>query len=919
MSTVAGSEAEPGCYPSAWEADVALSDGGTVHLRPIKPSDAGAITALHHRLSAETIYLRFFSPLPNLSAKMLARFVNVDYVDRMAFVAELGDELIGVARYDRLPSLPDRPGEADAEVAFTIDDAHQGRGIGTILLERLAAYAATAGVTRFVAETLPNNRRMLQVFHEAGFADERIFEDGFVRVAFPIEPTDASIAAAQDRERQAAARSIRRLLAPSTVAVVGASRRPGTIGHRIFRNLLDGGFAGPVYPVHSTAHHVGGVRAYPTVLDIPDQVDLAVIVVPASEVPAVVESCARKHVGGLVVISSAFAERDDAGAALEREVVATARRNGMRLIGPNCMGVINADPAINLNATFSPVTPKRGGIGIMSQSGGLGIVLLDEMARRHLGTSTFVSVGNKADVSGNDLLQYWESDDNTDLVVLYIESFGNPRTFARVARRLSRRKPIVAVKSGRSPAGSRAASLHSGAPAATDPVVDALIRQTGVIRLDTLEELFDVAQLLASQPLPAGRRVAIVANAGGPGVLGADACEAAGLIVPELSETIQAVLRPSVNRGAAVANPVDLDPEASPADFERAVAAVLADDAVDAVIAIFVTPVAPPLDDIAMGLVRAAATSAGKPVLASVLGRRMLLSGAPGAAPVPSYAFPEAAARALARVVSYAEWRNRPAGTVPEFADVDVRAARLLVDAALAQERDPAAPGEGVWLDLASAMQLLDAYRVPVVVTEHVGSAGEAATAAEAIGYPVALKVAIPAAEGRRDGAWSRLGLAGQAQLAVAYRELEAARGGGPVGMVVQAMPPPGVETVVDVVQDALFGPLVAFGTGGVTGELLADRSFRVLPLTDVDARELVTSTRGAPLLLGRLGPPAADLDALDELLLRVATMVEDVPEVAELSLDPVIASVEGAVATNVRVRLAPSHPHPERALRRLR
>jgi acetyl coenzyme A synthetase (ADP forming)-like protein len=926
VTTAAAGAAGSAAYPSRWEADVVLSDGATMHVRPIKPSDADAIVAMHQRLSAETIYLRFFTPLPALSPAMLERFVNVDYVDRMALVGELGDSLIGVARYDRLPppaGAADAGGTgAEAEVAFLVDDAHQGRGIGMILLEHLVATAKDVGICRFVADTLPHNQRMLRVFHDAGFVAERTFADGVVRVTFPIDPTEASVEAMNERERTAAAQSVRRLLAPRTVAVIGASRRRGSIGHRVLRNLLEGEFAGPVYPVNPTAHQVGSVLAYPSVLDVPDTVDLAVIVVPAAEVPGVVEACARKRVGGLVVISSGFAERDSHGAELERQIVAEARRNGMRLIGPNCIGVVNTDPQVRLNATFSPVTAPRGRIGFMSQSGGLGVVILEEMVRRGLGISTFVSVGNKADVSSNDMLQYWDGDDKTDVVLLYLEAFGNPRTFARVARKFSRRKPIVAVKSGRSPAGTRAASMHTAALAATDAAVDALFRQTGVIRVDTLEDLFDVAQLLASQPLPAGRGVAIIGNAGGPGVLGADAAEAAGLTVPELSPATQEALKRVVKLGAVVRNPVDLDPEATPDDFEQALAVVLADVGIDAAIAIFVTPLSPPLDDVAAAIVTAAATTSHKPVLASVLGRRLVLGhsaerdgrGGPALPPVPSFAFPESAVRALARVADYAEWRNRPEGSIPDFPDVDRVAARLVVTTAL----DETCTSEGVWLDSASAMQLIGAYRVPIVATEHAGSPEDAVAAAAAIGYPVALKAALPV-DGRRDLGAVRLDLTSAADVATAYLDIEAALGEQMAGVVVQAMAALGIETVVEVVQDELFGSLIAFGSGGALGELVHDRAFRAMPLTDVDAHELVTSARGASMLAAQLGVAGADLDALEEVLLRVGRLVDDVPEVAELALDPVIASASGSAAAGVRIRLAPWEPHPERALRRLR
>jgi acetyl coenzyme A synthetase (ADP forming)-like protein len=829
-------------YPARWEADVVLTDGATVHLRPIKPSDASGIVALHGRLSSETIYFRFFTPMRSLSTAMLERFVNVDYVDRMALVAELGDQLIGVARYDRVPggSAGGAGGGADAEVAFLVDDAHQGRGVGTILLEHLAGVAKENGISRFVADTLPNNLRMLRVLHEAGFGEQRSLADGVVRVVFPIATTDASIAAMHERERLAAARSVQRLLAPRSVAVIGASRQPSAIGHQVVRNLLDGHFAGPVYPVHRSAHSVASVRAYPTVLDVPDQVDLAVIVVPAAEVPTVVQQCAAKQVGGLVIISSGFAERDSEGAAVERDLVMTARGNGMRIIGPNCLGVINTDPAVRMNATFSPVPPTRGRIGFISQSGGLGVVIIDQMASRGLGLSTFVSAGNKADVSSNDLLHYWDSDPNTDVILLYMESFGNPRAFARVARRLSRRKPIVAVKSGRSPAGTRAASWHTAAPAVTDTGVDALFLQSGVIRVDTLEELFDVAQVLATQPLPRGRRVAIVGNAGGPGVLAADACEAAGLVVPELATGTQQQLRKLLGPQAVVGNPVDLAPTASPRVFQEALAEVLADPGIDAALTIFSAPLAPFLDEVGPAIVAAAAdqpAGTAKPVVASVLGRHVVMD-ADGRA-VPSFAFPESAVRALGRIQGYAEWRARPEGTVPHLADVDAGAARQLVNTAMARGGE-----DGVWLDEASAMELLGTYGIPTVATD--------------------------------------------------------------------SRPPAGVEMVAEAVLDPIFGPLVAFGTGGRVGQLMGDRAFRALPLTDVDARELIASIRGAPLLRG------TDLGALEELLLRVGRLVEDLPELADLVLDPLIVARSGVWAGGVRAHLSPWEPRPERALRRI-
>jgi acyl-CoA synthetase (NDP forming)/GNAT superfamily N-acetyltransferase len=694
----------PSGYPEQWEADVVLADGATMHVRPIRPSDAEGIQALHGRLSAETIYFRFFTPLTRLSPRLLERFVNIDYVDRMALVGVLGDDIIAVARSERIP------GSNEAEVAFLVDDPHQGRGITSILLEHLAIIAATHGITRFVADTLPDNQRMLRVFHDAGFGDERTFADGVVRVAFPIEPTPESVAVAHDRERRAAARSVTRLLAPRTVAVVGASNRE-TLGRVVLRSILAGDPQVTVYPVNGHAHSVCGVRAYPTVLDVPDAIDLAVIVVPAAEVPHVVEQCARKHVGGLAVISAGFAERDEDGAKAERAIVTDARRNGMRVIGPASMGIINTDPSVSLNASFS-AAPPRGRCGFVAQSGALGMVLLDEMARRGIGVSTFVSVGNKADISTNDLLQYWDEDPSTDMVLMYIESFGNPRTFGRVARRVGRRKPVVAVKSARSAVGLRAAGANR--PAQGDEAVDALFRQSGVIRTETLEEMFDVAQLLASQPLPKGRRVAIVTNAGGPGALAADACEAAGLEVATLStstlQRLQALGGPDGSGVAVVgADPVGLAPDASPQAFRHALSALLADQGVDAALALYTSPMAAPADAVTTALSEVGLTT--KPLLVCAFGNRKLLDTGAGHPRVPAYAFPEAAARALGLVADYADWRSRPESGPLDLGGVDdERAGELLAH----WVEGTAADGPGRSLDDAQVAELLACYGVPV-------------------------------------------------------------------------------------------------------------------------------------------------------------------------------------------------------------
>ena len=789
-------QAPPG-YPRQWEADVVVADGGTVHVRPIRPDDADRLRALHERLSAETIYLRFFSPIPHLSDAMVERFVNVDYVDRLALVAQLGDDVISVARYDRLP------GTDQAEVAFVVDDAHQGRGLGMLLLEHLAAAARENGIAEFVAETLPGNNRMLRVFRDAGFGDERRLSAGVVRVSFRIEPTEQSVAAQHDRERVAAARSVHRLLAPSSVAVIGAGREPDNIGQTVLRSLLDGGFTGAVFPVHTSARAVRGVRAYRSVLDIPDPVDLAVIAVPAASVPEVVEQCGAKGVGGLVVLSAGFSDAGPDGARAERELVERARGLGMRLIGPNCMGVVNTDPDVSMNATFAPITLRPGRVGFSSQSGALGMAILDELGRRGLGVSTFVSFGNKADVSSNDLIQFWEDDPATDIVLLYLESFGNPRVFSRVARRVARRKPIVAVKSGRRDAAEMA--------------VEALFRQAGVIRVDTLDQLFDVALALSTQPLPAGRGVGVVGNAGGPVRLAVDALEGAGLDV-------------RVTR--------DLPADTPPSEYEAVVAAVLADPSVDSLIASFVPPLHEETAEVAAAIARASAASPDKPVLANFLVAHAVPE-------LPSYVFPEAAALALARLVERAEWLARPGGEVCEPDGLDIVGARMLADDVLAGRPD------GCWLDEAEAARLLGCFGI-----------------------------SLGAADGGADG----------------------------------------VEAAVSVVETANFGQVIRLSIGGAwIADLVGDHAARILPLTDVDAAELVRAPKSAPLLFGWGGAAPVDAAALEDLLLRVSALVEDVPQVAEAVLDPVLVSPAGVRVGNARVRLAPYASHPELALRRLR
>jgi len=782
-----------------------------------------------------------------------------------------------------------------------------------MLLEHLAAAARERGITRFVAETLADNRAMLSVFQDAGFDETTRFVEGIDMVELTIEPSDRALAAIERREHRAESLSVARLLTPGSVAVIGASRDPASVGHQVLRNLLAGGFAGPVYPVNPNAAHVASVVAYPSVLDVPGVVDLAVVAVPAPAVADIVGQCARKGVSGLVVVSAGFGEIGEEGAAAQVDLRELARRNGMRLVGPNCIGVVNS--AIGLNATFSPYRPRPGRIAMLSQSGALGIAILERSARIGLGVSSFASVGNQADVSSNDLLQYWEDDLGTDVVLLYLESFGNPRKFSRIARRISRRKPIVAVKSGRSAAGSRAASSHTAAMASPDAAVDALFRQTGVIRVDSLEDLFDMALLLDSQPLPRGRRVAIVGNSGGPGILATDACDGAGLAVPQLSLATQAALRNIADTNAAVTNPVDLVASATPAVYQQALTLALADEAVDAAIVICTPTFAAPPADVAVAIAWAAANSP-KPVVGCFMAwpelPPLLFSGGPGQSGVPAFGSPEPATRVLARAAAYSEWRQRPPGSVPDLDGFDGVRAQRIVDAFLAES------GHGDWLPARTIDDLLDAIGVTRLAAATVQDAAAAAAEAIQLGFPVALKALGPELVHKSDVGGVRLGLATDGEVAESYHQMASRLGERMTGALVQRMAQPGVETIIGIVLDPLFGPLTMFGLGGVAAELLGDRSFRILPLTDADAADLVRSLRASPLLFGYRGSPPVDVNALEDVLQRVARLAGIVPHLAELDFNPVIVSPSGVQIVDARVRIATAAPAPMAYVRRL-
>jgi acetyl coenzyme A synthetase (ADP forming)-like protein len=900
------SETLPPGYPSAWAVDAVLADGGTVHVRPIRPDDADAHRAFFARQSEQSVYFRFFGPRMELTDREVTHFTTVDYHDRMAFVAFLREDMIAVGRYERLA------GRDEAEVAFAVADEHQGRGLAPLLLEYLATYAGGDGITRFAADTLMDNRRMLEVFQAAGFRRERrSIEYGVVHLAFDIEPTGGSLAASERRAWTAGVHSIARILQPHSVAVIGAGRKPDGIGHSVVRNLIDGGFKGSIYPVNPNVDTLLGLRCSPDVQAIEGPVDLAVLAIPAGQCIEAVDACGRKGVKGLVVISAGFAEVGAEGVELQRELVLRAHRGGMRVVGPNCFGVINTAPDVGLNATFASRSPIHGGIAFASQSGALGVAILEQSLSSGLGLSSFVSMGNKSDVSSNDLLRYWNQDGATRAILLYLESFGNPRAFARVAPVVSRTTPIVVVKSGRSSAGTRAAASHTAALASPDTVVDALFRQAGVIRVDTLEELLDCGQLLASQPALAGHRLAIVGNAGGAAVLAADACEAAGLSVPEFDAATQSAIREIAGPNAGVSNPVDLGAGATPKLFEDALRAALRSPAIDGAVMILAPVATADAEEVARAV--AAIDAGGRPIVFVHLGK----SAAPaalseGRVAIPCYAFPERAVRALGRIAEHSSWKSRPVSQVPQLDGVDTSAAHAIATDFLAGHAD------GGWLSANEAVAMLRAFGIATAGEVAVSSATEAAAAAAHLGCPVALKAVGKTILHKSDVGGVRLELSSPDGVAGAFQAMAVHLGAAMEGAIVQPMLR-GVELIAGVITDPLFGPVVMFGSGGTAVELFADRVLRILPLTDQDAHDMVRSIRGAPLLLGHRGAPVCDIAAVEQVLLRVALLADEVPQVAEMDLNPLIASPGGAVAVDVRIRLAPWRRHAETEVRRLR
>ena len=877
-----------------------LADGTTITIRPARPGDHGPVRRLHEAMSPENLYFRFFSASPAAAEQEASRLCRQAGPDHLALLGLLHDELVGVASCELITD------PRAAEIALAVADGMHRHGIATLLLEHLVSLARAGGVEVLTAEVLPDNSAMLRVLGDLGLVVRRRSVDGVVEVSMPI-PRSAALGevsayldAVAGREKQADVASLGPLLAPRSAAVVGAGHRPGSAGRRILRNIRDAGFAGAVYAVSPHADEIEGIPCVPSVAALPEAPDLVVVAVPAAGVVGVARDCGTRGARSLVVITSGLTP------AQESSLLEASRRGGMRLVGPNCSGV--AVPGIGLDATLAVHRCTAGTTGLAVQSGGVGVALLEHFSRLGIGTSSFASVGDKLDVSGNDMLMWWEADKTTQLAVLYLESFGSPRRFARTARRVSAKIPILTVHAGQSAPGQRAAASHTAAAAAPLITRQALFEQAGVIATASLGELLDVAVLIASQPIPAGSGVCIVSSGGGAGVLAADACAEAGLAVATLGPRTRGRLREVLPAGSALSGPVDTTAAVSPEAFREALQIAGREDGVHALIALVIRNT--PLDLIP-------ALTAGPlpvPVAAVVLDQpeavRLLHDGGAGPA-VPAYGYPEAAARALARAVRYGSRRSRPAGTVPDIGDLRVADAYSIVSSFLARM-----PGGG-WLSACEADDLLRCYGIPMVQFRQADDADAAVEAAASLGGHVVLKAVVPGLLHKTAAGAVELDLRGADEVRTAMRRLQDKFAGRMSGVLVEPMITGGTETIVGVVQEPVFGPVVVFGLGGVATEALGDHAARLAPLTGADADDLIRSIRAAPLLLGQRGQPAADIGALRDTLLRVSRLADDLPQVAELDLNPLIARHAGVIAADARIRVT-SHRLADPFLRQL-
>jgi len=879
-----------------YSISVALKDGSSLHLRPIVMSDEERLLALFSRMSKQTIYLRFHHVLTHMSKEEARRFCTVDYVDTFALVGTLGEgpeeRIIAVGRYAR------QPGANRAQIAFEVEDKYQGLGIGTHLLDQLAFIARDKGMNMFEAEVLAENKDMMNVLINSGFTMQRQYQGTTYIGLLDLAPTEIVEQKSFEREKFTSIASLRAFLNPKSVAVIGASRRPNTIGNFVFRNLIQQDFKGVVYPVNPNAEVVAAIKAYPSILDIPGDIDLAIIAIPADKVQQVVEESAHKGARGVVILSSGFADTGGDGIERQNKLLSTIRSYGMRMLGPNCMGMLNTNPEINLNATFSNIVPPHGNIAFATQSGVLGSAILMYATSLNIGLSTFVSIGNRADISSNELLQYWEDDPDTDVVLLYLESFGNPRKFTRIARSITAKKPVISLTGDRGAVQRRKVTSHTGAMATDQAATEALYKQAGILRADTLEDLFDTGSLLANQPLPQGNRVAIISNAGGPALLTAQACRGRGLEILPLSNETTSQLKTLLPSRANVANPVDMSPGVSIGQYGDALKVLLKDADVDMVVVIYIAAVTRPSEEFSTVIREVAPLyrESGKPLVTSFLGIRGagIELGPHEKRVVPSFAFPESTAGALSRAVEFSQRLKRPPGKIPEFPDIDKERAERIISSAIEKSGK-----SQVWLDAESILGLFECYGIKFVTLKMARTPSEAVAAAEEIGCPVAVKILSPSISQKTDVEGVILDCRAGDEVEKAFARIrENLQGVGKSaemeGVIVQKMVQGGVEVIVGVTQHPAFGPLMMFGLGGIYVELFQDVTFNIHPLTDTDAHEMIKSVKAYQLLEGWRGSKRADIPAIEDLLLRISAMAENHPQILEMDLNPVKVLPEG-------------------------
>ncbi|MEU8712477.1 GNAT family N-acetyltransferase [Streptomyces sp. NPDC048663] len=896
-----------------------LADGTTVCIRPVAPGDHDRLKGLYDEMSSENLRLRFFSPSRRSAAMAADRACGPARPGYRALLAEAQGRVLGLAEYETGKE------KDSAEISIAVADGLHHRGVGTLLIEHLVSAARAEGVTVFTADALSENREVLRLFADLGLRTARRFEGTETRCTIHLDQDDSYLSAVEYRGRAADVASLRPLLCPETVAVVGAGRTPGSVGRAVLHHIRTGGYTHRLFAVNPNATSILGVPCYPSVSALPRTPDLVVVAVPAAAVPVTAEECGKAGVRALLVVTSGL-DPDQAQA-----LRTACHTHGMRLVGPNCLGVCHTDAALRLDATFAAAHPRPGSAGVAVQSGGIGIALLEGLSRLGIGVSSFVSLGDKYDVSGNDMLQWWETDGRTDLALLHLESFGNPRAFSRTARRVARRMPVLTVDAGRSTAGRRAAASHTAAAATPTMTRGALFTQAGVTATRSVGELLEAAALLYSQTLPEGNRVAVVTNAGGAGVLAADACAEAGLDLPSFPPATTGALRVVLPDGAAVGNPVDATAAVSEKQLTDCVNTLMEYPGVDAVlVALVPTAVAVATGDHLIHALTAEPGRRPKPVLAVCLEQDLpvrLLPAADAGGTVPSYAEPQAAARALAHAADRAAWLARPTGTVPALDDVETERAHTIADAYLAVHPD------GGRLDPHTCADLLACYGIPRLPWAWAETEDEAVRAAQRLGGAdgrVVMKAYRPGPVHGSEERAVHLDLRGEPQVRAAFQDLATRFGAPPTGVVVQPLARRGTELFAGVVQDEVFGPLVLFGPGGTATEVLADlpqsrlRSTggtpmaRLAPLTDHDVHDLITSTRCAPLLFGARGDGPVDLEAVERLVQRLSRMATDLPQLAEADFNPVLATADGVTVLDARVRLLPRRPH-DPYLRRLR